>query len=169
MDEEAARVLAALTAGDAQHEFLCALSEDLLHYGQFFAEEGEYATAERIYQSVQRFGEQLNEGAALAADELAGFDVQRAAIEGLTELYAVLGSTEGIEALTTQALDLFAGMDGIGEFVQAVEGFIATTSDPDLWSRFATRVLEGGETALLDAYASGAEALEQLLGAPVGP
>ena len=169
MDEEAARVLAAFTAGDAQHEFLCALSEDLLHYGQFFAEEGEYATAERIYQSVQRFGEQLNEGAALAADELAGFDVQRAAIEGLTELYAVLGSTEGIEALTTQALDLFAGMDGIGEFVQAVEGFIATTSDPDLWSRFATRVLEGGETALLDAYASGAEALEQLLGAPVGP
>lgn len=169
MDEEAARVLAALTAGDAQHEFLCALSEDLLHYGRFFAEEGEYATAERIYQSVQRFGEQLNQGATLVADELAGLDVQRAAIEGLTELYAVLGSTDGIEALTTQALDLFAGMEGIGDFVQAVEGFIATTSDPDLWSRLATQVLEGGETALLDAYASGAQALEQLLGSPVVP
>ncbi len=166
MDEDAARVLAALTAGDAQHEFLCALGEDLLHYGRFFAEEGEYATAERVYQSVQRFGEQLNQGATLVADELAGLDVQRAAIEGLTELYAVLGSTEGIEALTTQALDLFAGMEGIGEFMQAVEGFIATTSDPDLWSRLATRVLEGGETALVDAYASGAQALEELLGGP---
>lgn len=169
MDEEAARVLAAFTAGDAQHEFLCALSEDLLHYGRFFAEEGDYATAERIYQSVQRFGEQLNQGATLVADRLAGLDVERAAIEGLTELYAVLGSTEGIEALTTQALDLFAGMDGIGAFVQAVEGFVTTTSDPDLWSRLAARVLEGGETALLDAYASGAQALEQLLGGPVGP
>lgn len=166
MEEEAARVLAAFTAGDAQYEFLCALSEDLLDYGRFFAEEGDYAAAEEIYQSVQRFGEQLNQGATVAADRLAGLDVERAAIDGLTELYAVLGSTEGIEALTTQALDLFAGMDGVGAFVQAVEEFITTTSDPDLWSQLAARVLEGGETALLDAYASGAQALEQLLGGP---
>lgn len=169
MDEDAARVLAAFTAGDAQHEFLCALSEDLLYYGRFFAEEGDYAAAEQVYQSVQRFGEQLNQGAALATERLAGLDVEQAAIESLTELYTILGSSEGIETLTNQAVDLFAGIDGIGAFMQAVEGFITTTSDPDLWTNLATRVLEGGETALLDAYASGAEALQDLLGGSTAP
>lgn len=169
VDEDAATVLAAFSAGDAQHEFLCALSDDLLYYGRFFAEEGEYASAERIYQSVQRLGQQLNEGAAVVADRLAGLDVEQAAIEGLTELYQVLGSSDGIEELTTRTVELLTGLDGIGQFVRAVGSLIATTSDPDLWTNLAQRVLDGGEVALMDVYNSGARSLEDLLGGSDGP
>lgn len=155
MAADSARLLTAMTAGVDQYDFLCQLGEDLLQYGNYFEESGETQVAEELYQSVQRLGQQLNSGAEFLPEQIAGLDVERQAVTSLENLYTALGATEGIEALTTQALDLIGRIENIEEFARVLEGFFSVTTDPATWVGWAGALLEAGTAPLFNLFRVG--------------
>ena len=163
MESDAAQLLSALTAGENQYDFLCDFGNDLLQYARQYAELGDLQAAERILQSVQRLGQQLNEGAAFVPEQLAGLDLQRAAIESLSNLYEEIGSTDGQNALAAQLLELEVTDQQIEEFLSAMEGLIQTTADVDSWLALAGVLLDSGSVPLLEFVASGVTSVWDLL------
>jgi hypothetical protein len=163
MDPETARVVTAMTAGTEQYEFLCDLGDDLLQYGRYFAEAGELQAAREIVESVARLGAQVNAGAAFVSEELAGFDIEREAYAILDDVYGATDATERLDALTAQTMELLAGLEGIAGFMEAVEGFLVSATNPDTWTAFADTVMDQGNAVLLQMFNEGELDLEALV------
>ncbi|HOJ32983.1 MAG TPA: hypothetical protein PKY35_07110 [Candidatus Hydrogenedentes bacterium] len=155
MSEEIARLLTAMTAGMDEYDFLCQLGHDLLQYGRYLADNGDTSSAEAIYQSVRRLGQQLNNGADFLPEQMAALDVERQAVVMMQDLYTALGSEEGVEALANQALDLIGRIEGIEGFARGVEEFLAATTDVNTWLQWADALLGNGIRPLLDMFRQG--------------
>lgn len=155
MSEETARLLTAMTAGMDEYDFLCQLGHDLLQYGRYLADNGDTSSAEAIYQSVRRLGQQLNNGADFLPEQMAALDVERQAVVMMQDLYTALGSAEGVEALANQALDLIGRIEGIEGFARGIEEFLAATTDVNTWLQWAEALLGDGIRPLLDMFRQG--------------
>ncbi|MCC6153556.1 MAG: hypothetical protein IT367_07335, partial [Candidatus Hydrogenedentes bacterium] len=83
MEPDAARMVAALTAGVDENNFLCQLAGDLLSYGQGFLSANDFPAAEAIFKAVEQLGRQVETGASFSQEQLAGLDIQRYALDGL--------------------------------------------------------------------------------------
>ncbi len=159
LDIDTARMLAALTAGGKQYEFLCQLGYNLLQYGQSFESAGDSSTAEELYQSVQRLGEQLNNGETLVPERLAGLDMEQAAITLMSQVYTLLGSMDGLQTLATEAVELVSSLESLNAFVESVDAFYASVTDLSLFNSYADQVLENGHRSMLEAFRSGASSV----------
>jgi len=127
----------------------------LLQYGRYLADNGDTSSAEAIYQSVRRLGQQLNNGADFLPEQMAALDVERQAVVMMQDLYTALGSEEGVEALANQALDLIGRIEGIEGFARGVEEFLAATTDVNTWLQWADALLGNGIRPLLDMFRQG--------------
>ena len=79
--QDAARMLTALTMGTQEQVSLAAFGQALLSYGLENEELEEYEMARRYYESALRLGRQLDQGAVVANERLAGLDMQLEGIE----------------------------------------------------------------------------------------
>jgi hypothetical protein len=89
--EESADFLAASALGIESYASATALGDELIDYGEHFASEGDFLTAEQVYGAVLELGGKLVVSALAANEYLAGVDMQKKAIVSLSELYAEQG------------------------------------------------------------------------------
>ena len=169
MSPETARLLTAMTAGMDEYDFLCQLGNDLLQYGRYYAENGDTQTAESIYRSVQRLGQQLNAGADFLPEQMAALDVERQAVVLMQDLYTALGAEDGVEALTNQALDLIGRIEGLEGFTQAIEDFLAATTDINMWLNWAEALLGSGVKPLFDMFRRGSFNVREFIDVVAAP
>ena len=149
-DPEAAKLLSALTAGVDEYEYLCDLGNDLIDHGEEFQELGELEAAQEILESVQQLGEQIEAGATVIQEQLAGLDIQYAATLALEGLYTALGSFGDIEALTAQTFDLVEGFESIVNLFAALDAFLFSDADSGIWALISDVILQTGDLNILD-------------------
>lgn len=99
MGEEQARLLAASTAGSEEYLQIREMASDLLQFGKYYESIGDYETAQRIYDAVQAFGQDVAVSATFVNEELAGLETQHDALGNLRNLYEVLGSPDTVQLL----------------------------------------------------------------------
>jgi tetratricopeptide (TPR) repeat protein len=140
-----ARLVSALTAGMDQYNFLCDLGKNLLEYGQDYMAAGDYDTARGIVEAVQRLGQQAEQGANFSQEQLAGLDMQAAAIDVLEEIYTAIEYYEGIGQLTTQTRDLVASIDQLGGFFDALDQLFFSEGSSDFFNMISGWILQSGD------------------------
>jgi len=99
MAADVARFLAATNAGQAEYNDLMGMGQQLLEYGQQYEAVKDYETANTIYNAVQTLGTQVQEGATLANERLAGFDLQMSALDAVSRVADVLKTPEGMQLI----------------------------------------------------------------------
>ena len=92
---DVARFLAASSAGQAEYNDLMAMGQELMSYGQQYESVKDYETAQAIYNAVETLGVQVQQGAALSNEQLAGFDLQMVALDAVARLADVLKTPDG--------------------------------------------------------------------------
>ena len=97
MAADVARFVAASNAGQAEYNDLMGLGQELMAYGQQYETVKDYQTANTIYGAVQTLGTQVQQGASLTNERLAGFDLQMTALDAVARLADVLKTPEGIQ------------------------------------------------------------------------
>lgn len=107
MGADEARMLAAITAGTLEYEYIDQLARELLQYGDFYEQSGDYAMAQAIYDAAESLGVQVSNGAGYINEQLAGFETQQAGLERQRGLAEILGSPEAVVAIT-QSLQLLS-------------------------------------------------------------
>ena len=150
MDPQAAKLLTALTAGAEERDFLCGLGDTLLEYGKYYEETGDIETAQAIYEAVQELGVQLDEGAQFAQEELAGLDIQRAAIEMLRGLYVYGGIQEDTSELSAETSELVASIESLVDFFHALDNLFQGQVDTQFFVTVAELIMQGGDLGLFD-------------------
>ncbi|MBI2432332.1 MAG: hypothetical protein HYV26_05625 [Candidatus Hydrogenedentes bacterium] len=154
MDPDVALLLAATGAGELEHTQLLSLGQELLEYGKYYEELGEYDTAQQIYQAVQQMGLQIDQNAQYASVRLAGADVQYDAVTALIDLYSISQGPE-MQYLMETALDGIVGslVEITNIFTQSAS-FLAGLSEAALLDA-AAQILQGGDSSLFPAYFPG--------------
>lgn len=146
MSPVAAAAAAALSAGMSQYDFLTSIGQDLMDEAQRLHAFGDTTAAEQILSAAQRLGEQIEAGSAMSWEQLAGLDLQRAAIEALENF---LISTDDLLALTNDAFGLVAGMESMASFFDAFNSFFLNAFDPDFLTELSQNILRSGDLAVL--------------------
>ncbi|NLN92018.1 MAG: hypothetical protein GX130_01735 [Candidatus Hydrogenedens sp.] len=123
--DDAAAALAASYAGTEEYAYLQQMRDDLLDYGNYFESIGDFETAFAIYKSIGELGSQLISSATFANEQLAGLDMQMAAVDALGTLIQILnipGATQIMEntyTLFVESLDLFLeNMNYLDEYLR---------------------------------------------------
>ena len=150
MDLDVARVLAALNSGADEGDFLRDIANELLEYGQSYEEQGDLQTAQAVYEAVRQLGLQVDTGAQLSQERLAALDIQRAAVEMLSEVYTLLEDTESLEALESYAVELVSGLRQVVAFVNSLNEMFSQALDPNWLVELAGRILTGGDLRILE-------------------
>ncbi|MFP4499453.1 MAG: tetratricopeptide repeat protein [Candidatus Hydrogenedentota bacterium] len=105
MNEESAQMLAAITAGAMEYEYMRDLRASLLVQGDYYASRGDYDAADTIYNAVRKMGEQVEAGAGYFNEAIAGLETQEAALRRQRNLAELWRGSETVEAVT-QSLNL---------------------------------------------------------------
>ncbi len=147
---DAAHVLSALTAGVDEYSFLTELGNDLLAYGQAMMDANDIGSAQEIFEAVQELGTQLETGATMQQEALAGLDIQQSANEFLEGLYTAIESVEGINMLAVQTAELIVGLEGIRDFFTALDQLFMGEEEPGFFSFVADVILLEGDVPVFD-------------------
>ncbi len=142
-----ARFLAASVAGRQEYASMVNLGQDLLQQGEYYESIKDYETANEIYQSVQELGAQVERGATLGNEQLAGYDLQLAALDAVTRVAEIFATNEGMEVLRT-AYDVLAdSMTGFVNYLGDLESLFGGLSSGDA-DRVSTQILTQGDLGL---------------------
>lgn len=152
--EDVARILTALTAGTGEYGDLVALSAQLLDYGKYYEQNGQIELAQQICDSVRVLGTQVTENASFSNEQLAGLDIQRAAIEALSEFMQFMQSPQNVQTLADQTRQLSSSLSSVGGFFNALNAFFDAQPSTDIMSIFADYVLGNGDLDVLDFLAN---------------
>lgn len=148
MPTETARLLAALTAGNNEYNFLYTLTNDLLEYGRSYAEQNSLTEARQVYEAVGQLGEQVASGATFSLVESAGLYAQQQSLLGLEDVYAALGSEEAIAQFQDQTLELLIQIDELNRYVTELNSLFSSADA--IWNAVADAILQGGDLNLFD-------------------
>ncbi len=107
MNEESAQMLAAITAGAMEYEYVRDLRASLLVQGDYYASQGDYEAADTIYDAVRKMGEQVEAGAGYFNEAIAGLETQEEALRRQRNLADLWRGSEAVEAVT-QSLNLLS-------------------------------------------------------------
>ncbi|MBX7257280.1 MAG: hypothetical protein K1Y02_13030 [Candidatus Hydrogenedentes bacterium] len=143
--EDQAKLLSAVTAGSDQYSYLTDLGKTLIDYGRNYMASQDYETAQELFDAARTLGSQVQDGASFSQEQLAGLDIQSQAIDALQELYSQTGSTEEIEALANQTLDLVASIEGLDGIFTALQQLFTTDYGEDIWNTVSGLVLSYGD------------------------
>jgi hypothetical protein len=153
MNPDAAHTVAALTAGTDQYGDLMGLGKQLLQYGKQYEEAGDTASAQQIYAAVQSMGSQVGTGATYSSEQLAALDLQRAAVDTISNLATFVKSPENMRILSQETQNITEGLGDFVQFVGNVNSFFAQRLDSGLINNVSTYILHNGDLGLLDFLA----------------
>jgi hypothetical protein len=139
-----ARMLAAITAGTAEYEYIDRLAQDLLQYGDYYQQNGDYATAQAIYDAAESLGIQVSNGAGYINEQLAGFETQQAALERQRTLADILGSPEAVQAITQSLQLLSVAWSGLENYFNQINTVFAAAGE-EVLNNLAQIVLDQGD------------------------
>ena len=149
-DDETARLLAALTVGENQHDLLCDLAGGLLEYGTQFAQQGELDTAFQIMDAVAQLGEQLNDTSPSLRERLAGSEIQRATLDVVQGLLTQLDpSSADAEAWGEVADSLLLNVDELQGWFEMFDNLVSGDGTQGFFDDVAQFILGNGEVPLL--------------------
>lgn len=147
MNPDAAKYVAASTAGGREYVDLVQLGKDLVQYGNYYESIGDHDTAQQIYQGARQLGAQLVEGATLASEQQAGYETELTALDALKEIYTMLQDPDTLHALEAAYTGVLEGLSQLVEFIGSLDELLIHTpvqSTRDLVSQ----ILQGGNLAL---------------------
>jgi len=145
MSRDSAVAAAALSAGMSQYDFLTSLGQDLMDEAFRYDAMGHTEAAEQILTAAQRFGAQIENGSSMTWEQLAGLDLQRAAIEALESFFF---SPDDLAALTNDALNLVASMESVASFIDAFNNLFLQPFDADFFTGLSQLILNQGDVDL---------------------
>lgn len=148
--EDQAKMLSAMTAGTDQYSYLTELGKSLVDYGRTYMASQDYETAQQLFDAARALGSQVQDGASFSQEQLAGLDIQSQALDALQELYGRTGSTEEIEALANQTLDLVASIEGLDGIFTALQQLFSTDYGEDIWNTVSGLVLSYGDVNIFE-------------------
>ncbi len=144
MNPETARFLSATTAGSGQYADLTSLSRELLEYGAYYESIGDYETAREIYESVNRMGAQVADGAQVANERLAGLDIQHQSINAFEGLHDILVDPVSLQVLEQTFNTFVQALNDFSQYMAAYNDLLAL-ADVDLASMIADIILQQGD------------------------
>jgi hypothetical protein len=147
MTADVARFLAASNAGQAEYNDLMGLGGELMAYGQQYEAVKDYETANSIYSAVQTLGLQVQEGAALTNERLAGFDLQMSALDAVARVAEVLKTPEGMQFIESSYNVLAGSLSTFMDYLVGV-GSLFGTVDAGQAGSLGQQILTQGDLNL---------------------
>jgi hypothetical protein len=147
---EVARAIAAFVAGNEEYGQLVDLGNQLLEYGKYYEQNGDSETAQQIYEAVRMFGTQVNDNATYASEQLAGLDVERAAVEMLSNLVSFIGVPENLQMIANETGRLLESFANVGQFITTVNDFFSQDQNSALMRLAVDYLFQNGDLGLLD-------------------
>lgn len=156
LSEDAAKALAAFTGGTEQYEFLCDLGRDLIEYGREFLAANDVATAEQIFQAVERLGQQVEAGAAFSQEQMAGLELQAQAIDVLEQLFTLRGDADDISDLTATTQSVTQRISELSGFFESFNSILLSQESVEFWNMLAGLILQNGDLTVPQSVAQSA-------------
>lgn len=150
MDPLVARLLTAFTAGTDEYGFLTQLGSNLSQHGQELMLNGDLETARDVFEAIQQLGAQVDEGAAFAQERLAALDIQRTAIDGLSEVYKAKGLPEDVDGLVGQVHGLMSSLESVRDFLAQLDALLSEDEDPGYLETVANGILQVGDLIIFE-------------------
>lgn len=145
MDFEVAQLLSALTVGRWEYDELLELAGNLMATGEAHQASGDTVAAVSVYEAVLDMGRQLETGAEFSQQQLAGLDIERAAIDALNPLYVLLGSPEQLEQLAMATNLLIESILQLSQYLNELSNLLVTEFDTTVLLDIANAILEFGD------------------------
>ena len=120
MDPNVARFLAASNAGQAEYNDLMGLGAELMAHAQQYETVKDYETANAIYGAVQTLGTQVQQGATLANERLAGYDLEMTALDAVARIAEVLQTPDGMQFIRTSYDALAGSLNSFVDYLAAL-------------------------------------------------
>jgi hypothetical protein len=149
MDQTTATLLSATTAGMDEYDLLAELGESLLEGGTNLADAGDTEGGGDVYEGVLDLGEQIDEGALLTEESLAGLELQMDALTMLEALLSQQGDAEGLAGLAQQALGLATQIQNLEALIAGIDDLFGSSTDTGFWGFLADSILDDGDLGLL--------------------
>ena len=149
---DAARLMAALTAGSVEYDEAHEVGQSLLEQGEFFEKNGEFDMARTVYEGVFDMGGKIAGNASFSSERLAGLDLQRAAIEMLEPLYRAMGFEEGLQDLGASLHRIAEDFESMALFFQEFSETMWSASSERVENWLAALILEEGDLQVPVAY-----------------
>lgn len=150
MPDDVARLMAALTAGSQQYTDLVSMSQQLLDYGRQFEQSGNTQLAQQIFEAVYTMGTQIASNATYSSEQLAGLDIQNAALDVLSGFVAFLENPQNVEMLAEQTRGLLDAFSAIGQFFTAIDQVISADHPASFVDAMSSFILQNGDLGFLD-------------------
>jgi hypothetical protein len=147
MAADVARFLSASNAGQAEYNDLMGLGQDLMAYGQEYEAVKDYETANSIYSAVQTLGTQVQQGASLTNERLAGFDLQMSALDAVARLADVLKTPEGLQFIEGSYNVLAGSLSTFMEYLVGMNGLFGNVT-PNQAGNLGQQILTQGDLGL---------------------
>lgn len=142
--DDVSGALAASYAGTEEYAYLQQMRDELLDYGTYFESIGDYETAFAIYKSIGELGGQLLSGASFANEQLAGLDMQMAAVDAIGLLMQML-NIPGAAQVVENTYTLFAeGLDIFLENLSYLDNYLRGDNTPSMMNTI-NEILRHGE------------------------
>lgn len=152
LEPDVARFLALSGAGDAEYTDIALLRNELLDYGAFFEEQGEFESARQVYNAVNQLGQQLTVDADLAVERQVGMETQQEAIRAIQNI-AEAFEEPGIVAALSETLSVLAtGLADIGRYIQAQQEMVRNPGLADQidWPALLNHMIQNGDLNIAD-------------------
>lgn len=145
-DAAAAQVASAANLGSEEYQQISQLAQNLLEQARAYEAQGDYESAQKLYEAVDSLGAQLAAGSESSGEELAGLEAQRAANDSLQAMYAQLGNVEDENSSSKRAATIAAAIQSVTTFLGEVnEAFFDDT--PGAATTTANQILNNGDRA----------------------
>ncbi len=143
---ESAHLLTAFTTGPSEYDEMTSLGMDLLEYGQYFLALGESEASQAIIEAVQRFGQQLDNGALFSHERYAALEIQDAALQVLETIYQ---GTQ-LDALARNMDAVAAGFNSLVAFMGNINELLSRSLPEDIWQIVADIILRQGDLQIFN-------------------
>ena len=124
MNPDVAHFVAASNAGQGEYNDLMGLGGELMAYAQQYEAVKDYGTANAIYTAVQTLGTQVQQGATLSNERLAGFDLQMTALDAVARLGQVLNTPEGVQLIEGTYNVLAGSLSAFTDYLVGMGSFL---------------------------------------------
>jgi tetratricopeptide (TPR) repeat protein len=143
-EQSAAQVAAAANMGSEEYRQISQLAQSLLEQARAYESQGDYESAQKLYDAVDGLGSQLAAGAESSGEEMAGLEAQRGATDGLQAMYQQLGNVQDEDGASKRAAALTAAVQTLTTFLGEVnETFFDDT--PGAAANTAGQILANGD------------------------
>jgi hypothetical protein len=147
MPADSARFLAATSAGQREYNDVVSLGQDLLNQGQRYEEVKDYETANSIYNAVRELGVQVEQGALLSNERLAGYDLQMGALDAVARVAEILKTPEGLQIIEGTYNVLADSLTGFVDYLGAVGQYLNSATPSDA-GQIGSQILTQGDLNL---------------------